>query len=307
MHIKTILAIFTFLCALSVGGYAQYSPTADQVRQQQEERRRQEIIELRIRSAMLDNLQRRYAPNRSTFKRASLSKEERELRDKLVAPNSEDLILVKDFLKQPKTGIFRLFPDNDCFANNVVKVDGKCENTVPNIWYYSFRKNDYSNGMFFDILLKNGSLITDGFLAQGILVKLGNFSLDRVSLEGKGAKFLVNFKPAEKTSDIKVQYDELDRGIESEGFKYSHSAKAEVGGVYLMRVIAYRAQKKSLNKILKNSPLESKSNFEMLEKDERKDITIAFRIIREEINGNLTIIWKELERKESPEVTFLDK
>ena len=314
MSIKNFLTILVFLCGFSVFVYPQNAEAdAARRRQEAENLRRQQERDLNQRRIALDNLQRNSSrTNRAEFKREPLnksfvlSKKEREARDKLTAPDAEDLALVQDFLKQPHTGIFRLFPDNNCLSNGVIYVDGRCKNIFPGTWLYSFRKKDYSDDVVFDLWLKDGALITDGFLSQGILVKLGNFSLDNVSLESKGAKFLVNFKPAEKAAEIKKQYDQIGAGTASDGYIYSRSAEAKIGEIYLMRVIAYGVPKKVLDKVLNNAEYKTKLKFQTVDRDERKDIITAFRIIRKEADGNLTIVWKRLDERKSPEIIFPD-
>ncbi len=241
-------------------------------------------------------MQRDSRQNRKIVRRPPPIVSEKELRDKFAAPDKADLNSYQDFLKQPKTGIFRLFPDHDCLYRGVVRADGERENTFPGTWFYSFREKDYSDDIHFDLQLKDGKLVTDGFLSLGILVKLGSFSLDKMSPEIKGAKFISEFKPADNAAEIKKQYDEIGRGIEAEGFRYSREASAETGKVYLMRVVAYRLQNKFVNKLPNNA---ANLKFILLERDDRK-----FRIIRKEADENLTIIWKELDSKKSPEIIF---
>ena len=305
--ISQILAAFAILCSFSIYGHGQ-NPEIDAIRrrEQEEYNKRQQERDLAQRRANLENLQTYSRATKTTFKRAVLSKKEKDSRKKFVAIDAADLDLSKDFLKQPHTGIFRIFPDNICFVNGVMEINGSCNNIFPGTWFYSFRAKDYSDDTFFDLFLQNGKLITDGFLSQGILVKLGNFSLDKVNLESKGAKFLVDFKPTEKAKDIKEQYEQIGQGIESDGYKYSREVVAEVGSVYLMRVVAYRLQGKFLNKT-KNIQNETNIRFSMLEQDERVDMVVAFRIIRKATAGNLTIIWKELNKKKSPEAILAEK
>lgn len=310
MSVRKILTVFIILCSFAVFGYTQNAEAdAARRRQEAENLRQQQERELNSRRFILDNLRRDNGTNRTNSARVplnspTLSKKERELRDKIITPDAEDLALAEEFLKQPRTGIFRLFPDNNCFTKGVVYVDGKCKIIFPGTWFYSFREKDYSDNIIFDLWLKNGVFITGGFLSQGILVKLGNFSLDNVTLESKGAKFLADFKPAENSAGIKGQYEKISTGIESNGYKYSRAVKAEVGEVYLMRVVAYRVQKKVLGKILKTAGNKTESYFQIINRDERNDLIIAFRIIRKEADGNLTIIWKELDEKKSPEIVF---
>ncbi len=311
MNIKKILITLVFLCGFSVFVYPQNAEAdAARRRQEAENLRIQQERDLNQRRQFLDNLQKNSRTNRTEFKREPLnksfilSKKEREARNKLTAPDAADVALVEDFLKQPRTGIFRLFSDNNCLSNGVVYIDGRCKNIFPGTWLYSFRKKDYSDDVVFDLWLKDGALITDGFLSQGILVKLGNFSLDNVSLGSRGAKFLVDFKPAEKAAEVKKQYDQIGAGTASDGYIYSRSVEAKIGEIYLMRVIAYGVQKKGLDKVLNNAEYKTKLKFQTVDRDERKDVIIAFRIIRKEVDGNLTIVWKELDERKSPEIIF---
>ncbi len=99
----------------------------------------------------------------------------------------------------------------------------------------------------------------------------------------------------------------IGAGTESDGYIYSRSVEAKVGEVYLMRVIAYSVQKKVLDTVLNNAEDKTKLKFQMIDRDERKDVIIAFRIIKKEADGNLTIIWKEMEKKPSPEIIFPDR
>lgn len=299
--------MIVWLAGLTIYSYGQMYPNnqAEIERLSAEKRRQQEQSMIRSTMANLDRLQsKRGAVYKTVFKREMLSKEDRKVRDRLVAPDSEDIGLYGDFLKQPGSGIFRLFADHDCAVGGVIRADGKCKDVFPGTSFYSFREKDYSDNLFFDVFLKDGKIITDSLLAQGILVKLGNFSLDNVDLKSPGAKFLVDFKPAENGTAIKDQYDRIDRGVEADGYKYSKAVTARVGGVYLLRVVAYHLQRKFLDELAADETNRENLKFILLNQDKRADITIAFRIIRQDVNGNLTIIWKELERKSSPEAIF---
>ena len=312
MFIKNTLLIIAVLSGFTIFSYGQgFENRAELARLQAESLRRQEQRVIRNTMATLNRMQNRgtayRAVYKTVFKREALSREDRKIRDESVAPETEDISLSSDFLKQPDTGIFRLFTDNDCAARGVIRADGKCKGVFPQTWFYSFREKDYSDNLFFDVLLRNGKIITDSLLSQGILVKLGNFSLDNVTLQSKGAKFLADFKPALKGADIRTQYDELNLGVESDGYNYSKEVDAEVGSVYLLRVVAYHLQRKFLEELAVDESNRENLKFFLLNQDKRSDITIAFRIVRKDATGNLTIIWKELERKGSPEAIFSGK
>ena len=36
--------------------------------------------------------------------------------------------------------------------------------------------------------------------------------------------------------------------------------------------------------------------------DKRNDVTVVFRVVEKDANGDLTILWKEISRKNSPEI-----
>ncbi|HVE58327.1 MAG TPA: hypothetical protein VNB22_15960 [Pyrinomonadaceae bacterium] len=306
MNFHRIFLVLVFLAGIPVYSYAQGLPpdAQGQINRQNEERRIQRENDDRMRrSSQINGMQNPKGNGVTVYKKPTLNKKDRELRDRIVAPDADDLGLLQDFLKQPNTGVFRLFPDYDCYTKGILKVDGKCQGIYPGTWFYSFREKDYSDGFFFDLQLKNGKLITDGFLSQGILTRLGNFSLDKVTLQTKGAGFLVGFLPAKKESDVKTQTLQIADGIEADGFKYSKEAPAKVGEVYLLRVVAYRIQGRFLAQATEKEGT-TPMLYSLLNQDKRDDLTVAFRIIRAKADGNLTIVWKVLDKKKAPEIIF---
>ncbi|MEZ5429220.1 MAG: hypothetical protein R2747_23435 [Pyrinomonadaceae bacterium] len=307
MSRKKIATALVLLCGLfGASGLAQNARgDAERQRLQDEYLKRQIQRDLAERKAALDrNSKIVVEPRQPDVRPQNLRREERELREKFVAPHRDDLELYEDFLNEPRTGIFRLFPDHDCLADGVVRADGNCGKTFPGTWFYSFRKKEHSDGLLFDLQLRDEKLVTDGLLSQGILAGLGNFSLARVNLETPGVKFALYFQPAEKSLEVKEQYDRIGRGIEADGFRYSREVPVRVGEVYLLRVIAYRLQNKFVDELSRGPRTDAKMKLLVLENDERTDLTVAFRIIRKDADGNLTIIWKELDKKKSPEIVF---
>jgi len=310
MFVKKFLFIFFLLIGNVFGCYARQYPNAEADRERQrqhiEEQQRREKRDLQERKISLDNLHNTRLIIKTVPPKTQLTEKDKKLRDQMTAPKAEDLILLQDFLKQPGTGIFRLFPDYDCLENIVVIVSGKCADLFPGTWFYSFRRKDYSDNLLFDLQLKNGKLISDGFLSQGILTKLGNFSLDDVNLESARTKFLNAFEPAVKLTDIRAQYEKFGAGVELDGRFYAREVTAELGEVYLLRVIAYRIQRNFADKISYRGKFDP-ANVLALQQDKREDIIVAFRIIRKDANGSLTIITKEIARKKSPEIIFAEK
>ncbi|MGI8494998.1 MAG: hypothetical protein ACR2L1_06770 [Pyrinomonadaceae bacterium] len=243
-----------------------------------------------------------YLPSRS------LSEEEKEeikrIKD-LAAVNADDLQTFKDVLKDSHTGIFRLFPDFNCESKFVVKVNDNRLNVAPGLSAYSFRRKVYSTNLeYFDIQLKKDLILAKGFLSQEILTVLGDIPIENVSLTSDGMKFLVDFKPEKKIQTVRNQYIQISNGIKTDGFLYSNTIKAKANTTYALRVTAYRKSLITRNRFFLNV---DDKRFATLSYDKRKDVILVFRIIRKDDDGRLTILWKELSRRNSPNLVYPEK
>lgn len=219
----------------------------------------------------------------------------REQKNRL-APAQSDLIRYADFLRRPRTGLIKLFSDVGCEDNtNVLRADDICLQWIPNSGFYSFREKDYTSDFLADIRLENDLLVSDGFLSQGILVNLGNADLETVSSSSSGLKFLNEFQPAAESKAALKQAEQIIQGVEADNFIYKKSLPAVAGVTYALRVIAYRGN------LLKSYRGQL---FNILAGDKRIDQTIAFRVLGKTDDGSLTLLWKELSRKDAPKVLF---
>lgn len=222
---------------------------------------------------------------------------------KLLAPNRIDVERFTDFLRQPNTGIIKLAADYGCAENtNVVEASEEClKYTMPGAGSsYSFRIKNYRIRRLADITFTDNSFQATGVVLHGIFADIGDVPMENVSLNTKGIKFLLDFKP-ESDSGKAAEVDRLLRqGIEKDGFTYRRSLPAKDNTTYILRSIAYRG---SFPRAVGNL---SYNEFDF---DKRKDIIAAFRIIRRDYDGSVTILWKELIRNESPKMKkgFKDK
>ena len=241
-------------------------------------------------------------PSLTVIKRTGIfpirSKPTKEQRKRL-EPDPQDLQKYEQFLEQAKTGIFRLLPDLGCYENvNIVKADEICLNYIPDSSFYSFREREHTLEVLSDVRLTNGFLVSDGILAQGILVNLGDVGLEKITTESDGLPFLRSFSPHSSAVEAKNQYFQLLTGIKAGKHEYKKALPAAENTTYALRVIAYRGNVfRRFRGFL----------FDLLEGDKRIDLTLAFRIIRKEKDGTLTLVWKELERKDSPRIKFPKK
>ena len=219
----------------------------------------------------------------------------KEQKKKLV-PNPQDLRKYEQFLAQPRTGIFRLMPDIGCTENiNVIKADAVCLSFIPESSYYSFREKEHTIELLSDIRLKNGFLISDGILSQGILVQLGEVALEELAPTSEGLEFLTGYSPSSQGAEAQDQYIQMVRGVKIGKYEYKKAVPTIENATYALRVVAYRG---NIFRTFRGYW------FDLLEGDKRIDLTIAFRVVRKEQDGAVTLLWKEIGRRESPRLVF---
>jgi hypothetical protein len=237
-----------------------------------------------------------------------LTPKEKKALEALKAPVPEDAALYSEFLKLEGTGIVRLFPGSVCDSKYIVRADANCTNLLPSIASHLFRKS----GITADIVFRDGLLIADGFFANSIMTSLGNVPLDRVSLTTGGMQYLTDHVPAGEFDLVKQQYVEIVRGVTADGRLYTNRLAPVPETTYAVRIIAFRNGNnipKRLRWYRANLPFwayQGQSVWTQMDKDVRADITVGFRVIKKDEDGSITLVWKELARKESPKIVFPD-
>lgn len=226
------------------------------------------------------------------------TKPNREQR-KRMQPDPADLELYDAFLQTPRTGIVRLLPDLGCHENVfVLKADDTCRNSIPESSFYSFREREHTLEVLSDIRLKGGFLISDGILSQGMMVNLGDVELETVTLESDGLGFISGFTPDPSALRAKDQYAQISSGIRAGRHEYRKTLPAVPNSTYALRVVAYRGN------VIRSF---RGYRYDLLEGDKRIDVTVVFRVVRKDADGSITLVWKELERRDSPRMRFPKK
>lgn len=219
-------------------------------------------------------------------------KKEREI----IAPNSEDVSKFTQFLKEKNTGLTKLIADKGCDKEiGVVVSTPHClEYSMPGGGSsYSFRYDDYRIKYLGDLQFTGNVFQSVGVLTHGIFVNIGDVPLEDVSLKTEGIDFLSNISPAENFAEAKDLIDKLEKGIEDGELVYKNNLPVEENTTYILRSIAYRGDSiRTLEGI----------SYDELEFDKRKDVIVAFRIVRAEPNESVTILWKELASNKSPKI-----
>jgi hypothetical protein len=216
-------------------------------------------------------------------------KQNKEQKQKL-QPNPNDLNKYAEFLRQSKTGLIRLYPDLECESAYILRADEVCAESIPGSSNYSFREREYTSDFLADIRLKSKFFVTDGVLTQSFLVSLGNVSLENLLINSEGMKFLTEFMPESENREAIKQYNQLSKGIKIGKYEYRKIVIVAENTTYAMRLIAYKANLFTIYRGWR---------YNVLEGDNRIDLTIGFRVVRKDEDGSITLLWKELDRKKS--------
>jgi hypothetical protein len=139
--------------------------------------------------------------------------------------------------------------------------------------YYSFVLKTHEYGQGSDISLQQGQLSV-GFAGAdyGMLLNLGDISLDEVASDHVATRALLNYTPPVKEAEVRAEYRKLWQGIELTGFNFKSRVPAKVGDTYLLRSISM----------------------------DRSDVVVAFRVVRKDTDGSLILVFKVLKSFPKP-------
>ena len=85
----------------------------------------------------------------------------------------------------------------------------------------------------------------------------------------------------------------VSKGIISDGFLYRRGLYVAENATFALRSVAYSGK---YYRAVKNL------TYNEFDYDKRKDVIIVFRIVERDEAGNVTILWKQLQEKDAPEV-----
>lgn len=238
-----------------------------------------------------------------------LTVKEKKAIEALKTPKPEDISSYSRLLALKGTGMVRLLPGAACASKYIVRADLPCTNILPNVATHVFRKSGFTA----DIAFQNGELVADGFFAHSIMTSLGNIPLDDLTESTKGMQYISSYSPASDVENAKRQYSEIVKGITADGFIYKNRITPVPGSTYAIRIVAFR----NGNNVRKrrawyraNIPLARyQAGYvisKQIENEVRIDLTVAFRVIKKDEEGGITLVWKELSRRESPKLIFAD-
>lgn len=250
----------------------------------------------------LDSRLRSLSRNGTTIETPQLTKEQRErvLTMRRVDPASVDSYIA--FIKSPNSGVFKIFPDLECVTPKVVKLDGDCRGFVPESSHFSFRQRGYGPALYHDLGYGEGIFRSRGLLTQGVFADLGDIPIESLTKASPELAPLAAIVPAANFSEARSAAASYSQGVTAGDLKLADTVEPKEGKTYGFRIIAYR---------IANAfppPTEATGIDELqlmsLEYDKRADLLVVFRVVKQEANGGIVVVWRELDRREAPKIKF---
>lgn len=199
----------------------------------------------------------------------------------------EDKTRFAAFLKQPRTGIFRLHDIAGCEeSEKIYSIEEPCPaHIVDKGSAYSFSEEDYDYRLLADISLEKSNLRIRKIETLSFLTNLGDVAIENLTLAASGIREMAEFVPSLDKKEVLAQYRIATRGFQVGKYVYKTSRPLKENSTYALRAITYRIENPSL-------PFKTR----------RLDVIVVFRVVRAHGDGSVSILWKELQRKEAPKL-----
>jgi hypothetical protein len=245
-----------------------------------EERRQREREFRRLRSIQAAN-QKANAEKEALRAKAT----PKDLEAILVHP--EDKSRFAAFLKQPRTGIFRLHDIGNCEeSEKIYNIEDPCPgHLVDKGSAYSFHEQEYDYRLLSDIFLEKSTLRIRKIGTLSFLTNLGDVPIENLTLAATGIREMAEFVPSADKKEVIAQYRVASRGFQIGTHIYKTSRPLKENSTYALRAITYRFKSPNLSI-----------------KTRRLDIIVVFRVVRAHGDGSISILWKELQRQDAPKL-----
>lgn len=209
---------------------------------------------------------------------------------KVLTAEAAELQKYEEFLRQPNTGLFKLLNYQEAKAG---LADAKSKFAYPHLRgggaFYSFAKRNHNADEWAQLRLLNGILqgaytemkrttvVNSGGAPQSfvyasgyslsVLAAIGDVALEEVSLQTPVLQMLAQLQPPIQYQDFVQQVKLYEAGISSGQQRVQSLLPAQVNTTYVMRTLNFK----------------------------RADMMVAFRIVHQDNNGNLHILWKQIQ------------
>ena len=205
-----------------------------------------------------------------TAKRAELA----ALEDQFLQPSDADRAEWAELLKEPNTGLIRLLP-REKFDSDTYKDNKKTLTIRGGGAYYSFTRLTHEYGQGSDIELDSNNLSV-GFAGAdyGMIMNIGDISLQEVSIDNSSASLLARYEPPTREPEVRVEQRKFMTGTMLDGLPVKNRVPCETNSTYLLRSISF----------------------------DRSDVLVALRVSRRDSDGSIIIAWKLLHKYDAPKL-----
>jgi hypothetical protein len=190
-------------------------------------------------------------------------------------PSATEKATFAAILREDGTGMARLLPFCDV-DSRLLDVRGSCADGLPQIpgrgTFYSFKSENHEAKPYADLALNNNEFRV-GFAqnAMGTITRLGDVPLEELTLESSAVAPLLLLTPAKTLEEMVGIYEQSRSVLASAHHAYSTTAPAQPNTTYALRSTIYNQKGRKPS-----------------------DVIIAFRVTRQDTDGSVTILWKEL-------------
>ncbi len=233
------------------------------------------------------------------FSRSSQRKPLSAEQKKLLAGSAEDQAKYANFLKQSDTGMIRLLPRVDYETSLTVSAQTP-ERSLPirgGGAFYSFGQKTHTFGPWSDICLQENILFTKVTNQSiGLFTALGDVPLESVTLQSPGVDFLNKMTVPTLIPEAVEQAKRNAAGFEVGEFSYRSAVRTIPEITYILRSVGYKRPDYLI--FIPGTAMTATS----ANTYQGADLIVAFRIVRQEENGAVTILWKRLKKSSAPEL-----
>ena len=199
-----------------------------------------------------------------------------------LTPAKTDKLKYANFLKRKRTGIAKILPDPKCGGKLVISATNKkCQGALHMRGggaFYSFTRK-YVPQDSGDIHYINNHFrvsFTDNIF--GLISKLGDVPIEMISSETLEVSNLKEYKVPKNIIDIEKGKKVIESGIRIGKNAYSNQVSVKLDNTYILRSVDYQWRGKFWG----------------------ADVIVAFRVIRIDSDGAITILWSRLKKKGAP-------
>lgn len=289
-----LLIVLSICCSWSLLASAQQPSNLDQLQAKErlnaklreEEEQRKKAVEMKMQRGTEDRVGAKRDAARTYF---ASENELPPAEKKLLTNDPDEEQKYQDLLRQPQTGLFKLLNYQETKAG---LADAKSQFAYPHLRgggaFYSFAKRNHLADEWAQICLQNGILqaaytemkrttvvqsggapqnfaYTSGY-GLALFTSLGDVALAEVSPQLPAIQMLAEWPLPTHYQEFFTQVKQSKAGLQIGPHWYHATIPSQVNETYVVRSVNYK----------------------------KADVVIVFRIVRQDADGNLHILWKQL-------------